>query len=57
MSGFNGLITVFPRTIAGATFFFFFASKGGNHSREENYLGEAIISNIVHGNRAINILF
>ena len=47
MSGVEGLITVFPRAIAG-TIFFFSATKGGDYSRQDDYLKEAIISNIAH---------
>ena len=40
--------TVFPRIIAGGDYFFFFAQKGGDYSREADYLREATISNIAH---------
>ena len=40
--------TVFPQIIAMGNFFFFFAQKGGNYSREGNYSQGAIISNFAH---------
>ena len=44
------LITVFPPLgiIVGGDYFFFFAQKGGDYSREGDYSRGAIISNIAH---------
>ena len=39
----NGQYTVFTRIIAGGEYFLFFALKGGDYSREGDYLREAII--------------
>ena len=46
--------TIFPRIIAevewggGGDFYFYFCSKGGDYSKESNYLTEPFFQNLIH---------
>ena len=46
--------TVFPQIIGGGDFFF--AQKGGNYSREGNYLQGRLFQILLTGSRALNLL-
>ena len=51
--------TVFPRIIAWGNFFFFFTPKGGDYSREGDYLRQRwqLFQIFLIGGPALNILF